>query len=154
MAQEDGVGWRAGGFGGRLEVIEGATGRRRWPDAVKARIVAESFAHGAQVNAVARRHGLSPQQLTGWRRAARDGLLAIPAALAGDIGDDPGFVPLAIEERLEVEGGTGAAADVGPDRSPIEVAVAGVVVRLPAATSAGRIAEIAAALDGALGDRG
>jgi transposase len=153
MAQEDSVGWRAGGFGGRLEVIEGATGRRRWLDAVKARIVAESFARGAQVSAVARRHGLSPQQLTGWRRAARDGLLAMPAALAGD-GDDPGFVPLAIEERLEAEGGTGVAADIGPDRSPIEVAVAGVVVRLPAVTSAGRIAEIAAALDGALGGRG
>ena len=33
----------------RLEVIEGATGRRRWPDDVKARIVAESFQKGVRV---------------------------------------------------------------------------------------------------------
>ena len=33
----------------RLEVIAGPTGRRNWPDAVKARIVAESFARDARV---------------------------------------------------------------------------------------------------------
>ncbi|MBK1671501.1 hypothetical protein CKO28_26230 [Rhodovibrio sodomensis] len=40
-------------------------------------MVQESFAPGASVSAVARRHGISPQQLTGWRRAARDGLLPL-----------------------------------------------------------------------------
>jgi transposase len=37
----------------------------------KARIVAESYASGETVCAVARRHGLTPQQLFGWRRDAR-----------------------------------------------------------------------------------
>ncbi len=46
-----------GTYGGRLGVVGGPTGRRRWPDAVKARIVQESFAPGARVSAVARRHG-------------------------------------------------------------------------------------------------
>jgi transposase len=38
----------------RLEAMAGPTGRQSWPDAVKARIVAESFAPGARVVDVAR----------------------------------------------------------------------------------------------------
>mgnify|MGYP006165046005 CR=1 FL=1 len=33
----------------RIEVLDGPTGRRRWPDDLKARIVAESFQPGARV---------------------------------------------------------------------------------------------------------
>jgi transposase len=74
---EFGTGATSCTYSGRLEVVSGSTGRRRWPDAVKARIVQERFAPGAWVSAVARRHGISPQQLTGWRRAARDGILPL-----------------------------------------------------------------------------
>ena len=63
----------------RLEVIAGPTGRRRWPDEVKGRIVAETLEPGARVNDVARRHGVQPQQVTAWRRLARLGKLVIPA---------------------------------------------------------------------------
>ena len=34
------------GFAGRVEVIEGPSGRRSWPDDVKARIVRESLSLG------------------------------------------------------------------------------------------------------------
>ncbi|MGX1100231.1 transposase [Amorphus sp. MBR-141] len=68
------------GFVGRMEVVSGRTGRRNWPDDVKARIVSESFRPGTVVNDVARRHGLTPQQLTHWRRATRDGFLVLPDA--------------------------------------------------------------------------
>ncbi|WP_410051726.1 transposase, partial [Bradyrhizobium sp.] len=65
--------------------------RRRWSAESKARIVAESQAPGAVVSEVARRHGLSPSQLSAWRKAARDrgtgpaarsgaGTVAIPAS--------------------------------------------------------------------------
>ena len=54
----------------RLEVFTGAGRRRTWSDE-KARIVAEIVASGEFVSAVARRHGLSPQQLFGWRRELR-----------------------------------------------------------------------------------
>uniref|UniRef100_A0A973WXN9 Transposase n=1 Tax=Bradyrhizobium quebecense TaxID=2748629 RepID=A0A973WXN9_9BRAD len=56
----------------RLEVFTGAGRRRKWSDEDKARIVAEIVASGDSVCSVARRHGLSPQQLFGWRRQLRD----------------------------------------------------------------------------------
>jgi transposase len=55
----------------RLEVFTGAGRRRSWPAERKARIVGESYESGETVCAVARRHGLTPQQLFGWRRDAR-----------------------------------------------------------------------------------
>lgn len=61
--------YRRSGFVGRMEVVSGRTGRRSWPDDVKARIVSESSRPGAVVNDVARRHAVTPQQLTHWRRA-------------------------------------------------------------------------------------
>jgi len=42
----------------RSEVLDGPTGRRRWPDDVKARIVAESYLPGARVCDVAAKYGL------------------------------------------------------------------------------------------------
>ena len=56
----------------RLEVFTGAGRRRTWSDEDKARIVAEIVASGESVSAVARRHGLSPQQLFGWRRQLQE----------------------------------------------------------------------------------
>ena len=52
----------------RIELITGTGRRRRWSSDDKARIVVESLEAGANVSEVARRHGLSPQQLFAWRR--------------------------------------------------------------------------------------
>jgi transposase len=54
----------------RLEVFTGVGRRRAWTAEQKARIVAESHRGGESVSAVARRHGLTPQQLFAWRRQA------------------------------------------------------------------------------------
>jgi transposase len=56
----------------RLEVFTGAGRRRSFSDEDKARIVAEIVTSGDSVSGVARRHGLSPQQLFGWRRQVRE----------------------------------------------------------------------------------
>jgi transposase len=54
----------------RLEVFTGAGRRRAWTVEQKAQILAESYESGERVSTVARRHGLTPQQLFGWRRDA------------------------------------------------------------------------------------
>ena len=96
------------GFVGRCEVVEPQRGNRRWPDDVKARIVAESFQPGARVVDVARRHGFIPHHLSGWRRQARDGLLALPADLMAVLAPpdakpvEPAFVPLAVTPEPQV----------------------------------------------------
>ena len=74
----------------RIEVFTGAGRRRTWSAEDKARIVAESLASGDSVCAVARRHGLSPQQLFGWRRQVRQ------AAESAEP-ETPVFVPAVIE---------------------------------------------------------
>ncbi len=56
----------------RFEVITGTGRRRRWSTDEKARILAESFVAGVNVSEVARRNGLTPQQLFGWRRELRE----------------------------------------------------------------------------------
>jgi transposase len=56
----------------RLDVIETAGGKRRWTPEARARIIAESLEPGANVSAVARRHGMFPQQLYTWRRGLRE----------------------------------------------------------------------------------
>jgi transposase len=115
----------------RLEVLEGPTGRRKWPDEIKARIVAETLAPGARVSAVARRHGVSAQYLTTWRRLARTGRLVLPAC-------EQSFASVIVEaEQARQE----AAAP-----GWIEVESGGVIVRLPANASSTLIGEIAARL--------
>ena len=130
----------SGTYSGRLEVVGGPTGRRRWPDAVKAQIVQESFAPGASVSAVARRHGISPQQLTGWRRSARDGLLPLDGDQIDTADDAPTFVPLEVADPGTAETGPSTAGQT------VEVVAGGVTVRLPVDTEATRIAAVAAEL--------
>src|SRR3954468_19246800 len=62
----------------RLEVFTGAGRQRNWPADEKAAIVAESYAPGRTVCGVARRHGLTPPQLSAGRRLARRARLPVP----------------------------------------------------------------------------
>ncbi|MFK7942655.1 MAG: transposase [Paracoccaceae bacterium] len=79
------------GYAGRVDVVTDPSGRRRWPEDVKAEIVLESYRDGCSVADIARKHGVSGPQLHAWRRAAREGVLAMP-------GDDMlGLVPVVVE---------------------------------------------------------
>lgn len=65
---------------------------RPWPDRVKARVVADKLESSATVNAVADRYGVQPNQLSAWRRLAKQGKLVLPPAS----GDEPVFAPLVV----------------------------------------------------------
>ena len=55
----------------RFEVFTGTGRHRDWSNEEKAQIVAESYSADVMVFAVARRHGLSPEQLFTRRRLLR-----------------------------------------------------------------------------------
>jgi transposase len=110
-------------------VLDGspATPRRRWSEAAKSRILAEALDPGVNVSAVARRHGLKPQQLFGWRRQAlRSGV--IRPAMPGS--DGPGFIPI---EAPKFE---------APVYRSLEIVVGDVTLRTGSDVSPARLADL------------
>ena len=83
----------------RLEVFTGAGRRRAWTAEQKAQILAESYESGDKVSAVARRHGLTPQQLFGWRREARRRARQQARDDKGNV-SGPAFAPVIVESAL------------------------------------------------------
>jgi transposase len=130
----------------RLEVFTGAGRRRTWSDEDKARIVAEIVASGESVSAVARRHGLSPQQLFGWRRELQASQIALSHA------EELQFVPAVPDvaptcpsvrrqrkmPRRQVEAGAGM----------IEVEIDGVTVRVGRGADVQTVTAVLRALKG------
>lgn len=66
----------------RIEILDGPTVRRDWPDDVKAWIVAETFLPGARVCDVAAKYALIATHLSTWRSLAREGQLVLPVSAA------------------------------------------------------------------------
>ena len=62
---------------GRMEVLAGRTGQRRWSDAMKGRIVAESLVPGVTVRSVAERYVVKPNHLSSSRGLARADKLVV-----------------------------------------------------------------------------
>jgi transposase len=129
----------------RLDVFTGAGRRRTWSDEDKARVVAEIEASGETVSAVARRHGLSPQQLFGWRRQVKEAR----AIVSRD--DEPRFVPAVVDAAPSGTAGhlqrkTRRQHRDEPPAGMIEVAIDGVTVRIGAGAPADTIAAVLRAL--------
>jgi len=123
-----------------LGVLVYESGQRRWPDAVKGRVVAETLLPGATVNAVAMKYGLRPNHLSEWRRQARDCKLVLPAL------EEPiEFAPLALVPEEQVS----ASEEAAPLRSCelVDIQFGGVSIRLDGAVTAARVAEIVRALE-------
>jgi transposase len=112
----------------RIEVITGGGGRRRrWGEDEKARIVAESFAPGAVVAEVARRHDTRAQQVHGWRRDAREGRLVLPAEKRANALVN--FAPVVVAPR-SLPSTKAAARGARPAAAMIEIEAKGIVVRV------------------------
>jgi transposase len=118
----------------RVEVITGASGWRRWSSEAKARIVQEAMAPGAVVSVIARRHGLTPQQVFTWRREVR-------RRAAGS--QTVSFAPVLVGSSTCEDKNAAAAA---PPMSMIEVALAGAVVRVPSGVDAAALVTVLRAL--------
>ena len=99
--------------------------RRRWPEAVKRAIVAETRASGASVSVVARRHDLNANQLFAWCRRYGDA--------AGREMEPSGLVPVAL-----------LACPVGPaSTGSIEIGFpGGIVVRISGAAEATTLRQV------------
>jgi transposase len=111
----------------RLEVITGTGRRRRFSDEDKARIIEESLVPGAVISAVARRHGLTPQQLFSWRRRARQPMAAMIEATP------PLFVPAVVESApgsKQPSSRPRRTRKTGWSAGLIEVEIGGVAVRI------------------------
>jgi transposase len=106
-----------------ITVIEGSARRRRFSREEKARIVAESLDRAVSVSAVARRHGINPNQLFGWRRQLRAG-----AAEQGE-----GHEPAHPWARVEADA--------------IELLIGGMVVRVRSGVSAAALRRVLLALE-------
>jgi transposase len=111
----------------RLEVFTGAGRRRAWSAEQKERIVAESYC-GESVSVVARRHGLTPQQLFAWRRHAQHP--------AGDDAGGPAFAPVIVD--------AGAACRDGAPL--IEIVIGAATVRVAPRTDAATLAAVLRAI--------
>ena len=120
---------------GRMDIRTGVGRRRRWTAEQKGLIVAESFAVGANVSDVARRHEISPQHLFQWRNAAKLGRLVLPAD------DEAMFAPIVLEN--------GATAVVARDNLGLVVEIAGAVVRVNRGTDMELLTAVARALKAA-----
>ncbi len=147
----------------RIELITGTTRRRDWPDGEKTRILLESAELGANISEVARRNGLSPQQLFGWRRQAR-ALLADAAPIETA---SVRTSAQSLKGKTKVGGAPASAAaqhfapvvlvapGVAPPASPppsdrtrgvIEIVIGDALVRVVGKVDRGALAEVLAAL--------
>ena len=157
---EDELDWEGAAAGEVSEVGQGSAtpGEGGWTEEEKALVVRECCWPGVKVGEVARRYGLSANQVNAWRALARRGKLVSPFSEAAE-GEAEAERTLAAR-KAEGEPGM-AASRRGPAFAALEVEAPGpgsvgsvsieargVTVRLDGEIGVVRIAEIASALRG------
>jgi transposase len=123
----------------RIELITGEARRRRWSADERAGILAESFEPGANVSAVARRHGVNGGLLHYWRKQAKMRRLEAEAT------DAPLFVPVSVAKTTGAAGLETSPRSLSPDRM-IEIETRGAVVRVPAGVDSETLSIVLASL--------
>jgi transposase len=125
---------------GRLEIVTGSGRRRAWTPEQKAEILAESYEIGDKVSAVAWRHGLTPQQLFGWRGDAQRGAVCRQDAAAGSVT----FAPVIVEAAAP-----SSAASCAIPCGTIEIALGAAVVRVSSGTDVAMLTKVLRAVKAA-----
>jgi transposase len=126
----------------RLELFTGAGRRRVWTAEQKAEILAESYESGDEVSAVACRHGLTPQQLFGWRRNAQR--RAVRRRGGSPAADSVTFAPVMVEAPAPP-----AAASCAIPCWMIEIALGNAVVRVGPGTDVTTLTKVLRAVKAA-----
>lgn len=111
----------------RMEIITGVGRRRSYSAAFKSEVVAETLAPGAVVSQIARRHGLLPQQVFGWRRELRQAAA-------------PAFAQVLIEPGVE------PPTPASGDTAVIEITIGTASVRIPPGADTLMVATVLRAL--------
>jgi transposase len=122
----------------RIDVLTGPERRRQWSAEDKERIVSESFSGVDRVSRIARRHGLSPQQLFTWRREARQS--GLPAAFAS-VALTPTDVGEAKRTALPAKATKKMASEV-----TVEIEAGSITVRIGRGAESATVAAIVRAL--------
>ena len=111
-------------FSHRYAVV--ADTRRRWSEDEKQAIIAEALRPGVNVSAIARRHGITPNLLFRWRKAAQTEAkpaaapaflpvsLTAPAKSAETSYDRNGGETPVADNRIEIELANGRRLRLGP----------------------------------------
>ena len=121
-----------------VDIKQAGAKRRRWPEALKRQLVAETLERDASVSVVARRHDVNANQLFAWRRqftgptrVPRTELLPIEICPEPGEGlDDPGPAaakPLAGSIEVAVPGGVRVRIEGTVDPAAVTAAVAAVM---------------------------
>ena len=123
---------------GEVDAKQAGGKRRRWPEALKRQLVAETLEPGASVSIVARRHDLNANQLFKWRHE-----------LAPATGSEARLVPVSIVP--EVAAGptieAGPITRTAPVPARIEIALSGGIrVRIEGAVDPAAVTAAVAAV--------
>lgn len=128
----------------RVEVITGTTRHLRRSEEERARIVAESFEPGANIAAVARKHGVNGGLLHYWRKRAKaETAETMPT-------QEPLFIPVTVAKANEVVVGENAVGEAAPGCTPcgrmIEIETSGARVHVPQGVDAKTLSIVLTAL--------
>jgi transposase len=122
-----------------VDTKEAGAKRRRWPDALKRQLVAETLEPGASVSIVARRHDVNANQLSKWRHELasppRIGTKLVPVAVVQDPAAAPALppaspvraVPAPARIEITVAGGIKVRIEGAADPAAVTAAVAAVM---------------------------
>jgi transposase len=110
-----------------VEVITSVQRRRRWSAAEKEALVAATLEPGASVSAVARRAGIHPSQLYGWRRQLCSRPKTTPGFAAVRVAAEPASMALPGSGLIEIEFASGARMRItgATDPATVTAVVAG-----------------------------
>jgi transposase len=122
-----------------VDTKEAGAKRRRWPDALKRQLVAETLEPGASVSVVARRHDVNANQLFKWRRKLtsmpRTEAKLVPVAVVPEPAADPVLPPVSpvrvtlqpARIEIAVAGGVRVRIEGAADPAAVTAAVAAVM---------------------------